>query len=151
MRGGRRSDEIGGPVDMFVCVYMSCVSVCVCELYPLCTYVCLCACLFLCVFLCLYLSNQMTVWPSRLAVELRTGRTGFDPRSQDSEIHISPEFIIINIALADNSTTSLVCISCCILRSPPTRRLHGGASPLSGLVILSTTSEWSLRYDFPLI
>jgi len=55
-RGGRRSKEMGGHVDLFVCVctMMSCISVCVCEFYPWCMYVCLCACHFLCVFLCVY-------------------------------------------------------------------------------------------------
>ena len=53
-KGGRRNKEMGGPVDLFVCVCMSCISVCVCELYPWCMYVCVCACHFLCFFLCVY-------------------------------------------------------------------------------------------------
>jgi len=53
-KGGRRSKEMGGPVDLFMCVCMSCISLCVCELCFWCMYVCLCAWHFLCVVLCVY-------------------------------------------------------------------------------------------------
>jgi len=43
---------MGGPVDLFVCVFH--VYLCACELYPGCMYGCPCACLFLSVFLCVY-------------------------------------------------------------------------------------------------
>jgi len=52
-RGVRRSEEMGGPIDLFVCVLH--VYLCVCELYPWCMYGCLCVslCLFMCACVCL--------------------------------------------------------------------------------------------------